>query len=467
MKASRSHVLRQCGSGAFSGAATVYTIPTPQMVQGNFSGLLLHNNLGTDPLGNPVGTGMIYDFSTTTPDGKGGYTRVPFPGNIIPQSRINPVAQMVLSELPAPNQNLGARVPGSNYFAEASAVQSSDQGHLRIDHRITDKDQLFGSLSLSSGSLLNPPALSAANMGALSPGFDLNGLSRFAMLSYTHIWRPTIISETRVAYNRSVQIRTDSDGPLDDYKTYGVGGYDPFSTAAKGGLPTFTLTNYSSLGGPGFDPSDEYSMVYDFIQNLAVNHGTHAFKFGAEFKPVSLPIYQPAVPHGGMTFNNNFTNNPQSAFSGVTGDSIASFELGQPTAFALSTSNFTYQKHYTMAFYGQDDWKATRNLTLNLGLRYELFSPFYDTSTGSGNIVPGPNGTWVYNVASGKNQNEPFSGGEQAFLSAAGVPIAIGQCNKFDCVHFDKLDFGPRPRSGIQVPRLDCDPGSLWYLLQW
>ena len=146
-------------------------------------------------------------------------------------------------------------MPGSNYFAEASAIQNSDQGHLRIDDRISDKDFLFGSLSLSSASLLNPPALSPANMGALAVGFNLNGLARFGMLSYTHIWRPTLITETRVAYNRSVQIRTDSDGTLDDYKTYGIGGYDPFTTAAKGGLPTFTITNYSSLGGPGLTPA--------------------------------------------------------------------------------------------------------------------------------------------------------------------------------------------------------------------
>ena len=74
-------------------------------------------------------------------------------------------------------------------------------------------------------------------------------------------------------------------------------------------------------------------MVYDFIQNVAINHGSHALKFGAEYKPVSLPIYQPAVPHGGMTFNHNFTNNPQAAYSALTGDSIASFLLGHRPGF--------------------------------------------------------------------------------------------------------------------------------------
>jgi outer membrane receptor protein involved in Fe transport len=430
--------------GAFSGAATIYTVPTPAMVKGDFSGLLLNNKLGTDPLGNPVSTGMIYDFNTTTPDGKGGYTRVPFTGNIIPRTMMDPVAMKVLGDLPAPNQNLGSRIPGSNFFAAARAVQDNDQGHLRIDHRITDKDQLFGSLSLSSGSLLNPPALSQANSGALAPGYDLNSLARFGMLSYTRIWTPQIISETRVAYNRSVQIRTDSDGLVDNYKTYGIPGYDPFTTAARGGLPTLAITNYSSLGGPGFNPSDEYSMVYDFIQNVAVNRGTHAMKFGAEYKPVSLPMYQPAVPHGRMTFSQNFTNNPQSAFSANTGDAVASFLLGYPSAFALSSSNFTYQRHYSLGFFAQDDWKATRNLTLNLGLRYELFSPFYDNSTGQGNVVPGPNGTWIYEVAAGKNQNVPFSAGETAFLTGAGVPVMVGQVNKYGGVHFDKMDFGPR-----------------------
>lgn len=426
------------------GTSTLYTIPTPAMIKGDFSSEL-GSLVGTDVLGNPVRQGMIYDFNSTrlNPTGS-GYVRDPFPNNVIPPSMMDPIAVKILSLLPAPNQNLGARVPGSNYFAPALAIQNNDQGNLRVDHRITDKDQLFGSLSWSNGSQLNPPALSTAAGGALAPGYDSTMLSRLAMLSYTRIWTPSILSETRVGYNRSVQLRSDSDTNLDSYKAFGIPGYDPFTTESGGGLPTLLMTNYSNLGGPTFNPSYEYSTVWDFVQNVAINHGKHAFKFGAEYKPVRLPTFQPNVEHGRMTFDKNFTNNPQSAFSGATGDGVASFLLGYPSAFALSSATQTNQQHFAWAFFAQDDWKATRKLTLNLGLRYDLFSPYFDNSSGQANPVQGPDGQWTYEIGAGKNQNLPLSAGETYFLNTAGVPVTRGQVDKYAGVRWDKFDFGPR-----------------------
>jgi hypothetical protein len=439
----RFHSFGAAVPGTF-GTSTLYTIPTAAMVKGDFSGEL-GAVVGTDVLGNPVRQGMIYDFNSTRPNPSGtGFVRDPFPNNMIPTSMMDPVAMKILSLLPAPNQNLGARVPGSNYFAPALAVQGNDQGNLRIDHQITAKDQLFGSLSWSNGSQLNPPALSAAFNGALGPGYDSTLLSRLAMLSYTRIWTPSILSETRVGYNRSVQLRADSDTSLDSYKAFGIPGYDPFTTRVGGGLPNLPITNYSTLGGPNFNPSYEYSDVWDFIQNVAVNHGKHAFKFGAEYKPVWLPTFQPNVQHGRMTFDKNFTANPQTAFTGATGDGIASFLLGYPSAFALSSATLTNQQHFSWAFYGQDDWKVTSKLTLNLGLRYELFSPYFDNNSGQANPVMGPNGQWIYQIGAGKNQNLPLSAGETYFLNTAGIQVIRGQVDKYAGVHWDRFDFGPR-----------------------
>jgi Carboxypeptidase regulatory-like domain/TonB dependent receptor len=432
------------------GASTLYTIPTAAMVRGDFSQLLA-KPIGTDSLGNAVAGGQIYDFLSTTPNGKGGFTRMPFAGNIIPMNRMDPVAMKILSQLPLPNQNLNSAVPGSNYFAPAQAKQNNDQGHLRIDHKFTDRDSLFGSLSWSNGTLLNPPALSQANGGALAPGYSSDLLSRLAMLSYTRIWTPTILTETRVAYTRSVQNRADSDGTIDSYKVYGIPGYDPFTSQAGGGLPTFSIDNYSSLGGPTFNPSYETTNVWSFIQNVAWNRGKHAWKFGAEFRPISLPTFQPNVSHGGMAFTKNFTNNPDPAFSGKTGDGIASFLLGYPSSFRISSTYPSYQKHDTTAFYVQDDWKVTPKLTLNIGLRYELFSPFYDDTTAQGNMVPANNPSgWEFQIGAGKNQNYPLTAGEQAFLAGAGVPVTRGKVSKY-MVPWDKFDFGPRVGIAYQI----------------
>jgi Carboxypeptidase regulatory-like domain len=416
------------------GTSTSYTIPTQAMIQGNFSSELA-----------VAGQNQLYDPLSTTSNGSGGYTRVPFPGNIIPPSRMDPVAKAILSGLPAPNENLNAPVPGSNYYAPALAKEPNDQGNARIDHKISDKDYLFGSVSWSQGQQINPPATGlTVNDGALSPGFVQNQGSRLGMLSYTRIWTPALLSETRVAFTRSVQDRILSTQNQDEYKAYGIPGYDPFTTQAGGGLPDFVITNYSTLGSPDFEPSLENTSVWDFIQNVAVNRGKHAFKFGAEFRPVRLPTFQPNQTFGQMSFTKNMTDNPTPALAGITGDALASFELGYLSQFAYSSPSSIYEAHYAWAFYAQDDWKITPKLTLNLGLRYELFSPFYDNMSGSADIVPANNPSgWAYEVAAGPHENESFAPAQTDILSAAGVPVTIGQVSKY-VVPWDKLDFGPR-----------------------
>jgi hypothetical protein len=417
------------------GASTLYTIPTQAMVQGNFSAEGV----------------TIYDPATTTPNGSGGYTRMPFPNNTIPISRMDPVAAKIVNLLPAPNQNLHSAVPGSNYFAPAEATQNNDQGNARIDHRITDKDMLFGSISWSQGLQLNPPALSTAYDGALAPGYTQTQGSRLAMLSYTHIFTPAILSETRVAFTRSVQVRNQSDVKDDSYKQFGIPGYDPFTTIAGGGLPNLSITGYSSLGSATFEPSYEWTSVWDFIENFAVNRGTHAFKFGAEFRPVRLPTFQQNQTFGQMTFTKNFTNNPNPAFAGTTGDGLATFELGIPSSFAFASPNSTNQAHFAWAFYAQDDWKVTPKLTVNLGVRYELFSPFYDNTNGSGDIIPANNPSgYVYEIGAGRNQNIPLTPGESAFLAGAGIPVTVGQVSKY-VIPWDKFDFGPRVGLAYQL----------------
>ncbi len=364
---------------------------------------------------------------------------------------MDPVAAKILSLLPAPNQNLGAAIPGSNYFAPALAKQNNDQGNARIDHRISDKDSLFGSISWSQGLQLNPPALSTAFDGALGPGYTQTQGSRLGMLSYTRIWTPALLSETRVAFTRSVQVRNQSTQNDDSYKQFGIPGYDPFTTEAAGGLPNFSIANYSSLGSATFEPSYEWTSVWDFVQNVAINRGKHAYKFGAEFRPVRLPTFQPDYTFGQMSFTKNMTNNPNNAYAGTTGDALASFELGYPNNFAFSTPSSANQQHFAWAFFAQDDWKVTPKLTLNLGLRYEIFSPFFDNTSGSANIVPANNPSgWVYEIAAGRNSNAPLSPAVTSILSAAGIPVTVGQVSKY-VVPWDKFDFGPRLGLAYQI----------------
>ena len=155
-------------------------------------------------------------------------------------------------------------------------------------------------------------------------------------------------------------------------------------TVLNGGLPQIQFsgsTGYSQIGANDWLPSKEYSNVWDFIQNVAVNKGTHAFKFGAEYRMIGFPFFQVPYPHGEMNFNSNETAFPSLAngtngvaLNSQTGDPMASFLLGQVNNGQISTNNFISSDKLAWAFYAQDDWKISPKLTVNLGLRYEILS---------------------------------------------------------------------------------------------
>src|SRR5207302_9905819 len=142
--------------------------------------------------------------------------------------------------------------------------------------------------------------------------------------SYTRIWKPTIISETRIGFSRLVTARTQGNSETDEFKAVGIGGYDP-TGPLNGGLPQFGLGRYSQVGANDWLPTKEYSNVWDFIQNVAISKGSHAFKFGAEYRPIKFPFFQVPYPHGEMNLSQDDTAFPSlvNSLNSQTGDPVA------------------------------------------------------------------------------------------------------------------------------------------------
>jgi hypothetical protein len=423
------------------GFTETMTIPRPEFKNGDFSSIL-GNVIGSDPLGNPVREGQIYDFLTTRANPNGsGFVRDPFPNNQIPVNRFDAVAKKLLDQFPAPNQNLNTRLPAGNYFAVTSGQQQNDQADIRVDHRLTEKDSLFGSLSWSEESKFNstplPPDLDHGGFGGQT---ELNQ-GRNAMISHTRVWTPRIISETRVAFSRLITARTQANATEDLFTKYGIGGYNPSGAALNGGLPLLTMDDYlgwNGIGASDWLPTKEYNNVWDFIENVAINRGSHALKFGGEFRPIKFPFFQVPSPHGDMFFGRNRTNNPQDEFANATGDGMASFLLGYPTSGQISTNNFISSEKSAWAFYAQDDWKVTSKLTLNIGLRYELFSPIGERFGRQSNF-DFPSQTLF--IPKGRNQDAPLP---PNFATAfPTVTVSRGQVDKY-LIPWDKTDFSPR-----------------------
>jgi hypothetical protein len=422
-----------------------YTIPTAAERVGNFQSLL-----GSAlPGGGPV-QGTIYD-PLTQATVNGQLTRTPFAGNTIPTNRIDPVAAKILALYPATNQPIvTGGFPANDYFVSTPGSQSTNQGDLRMDHRISDKDSLFGSMSWANTEKANVSPFPGALDGAPFQGASEEDLSRNGMLSYTRVWTPAIISETRAGFTRLVTARTQANASLDEYKALGLAGYDP-STSINGGLPQIQFcsssfqaqycgTNYSQIGANSWLPSKEYSNVWDFIQNVSITKGTHALKFGAEFRTIKFPFFQVPYPHGELYFGPQETAYPTSTYggSGQTGDAMASFLLGKVNWGQMSTNNFIASEKLGYAGYAQDDWKITPKLTLSLGVRYEIFSPISEKFGRQSNF---DFQTMTLFIPAGKDQNTPLPPGFATTFP--NVKVSVGQVSKY-LIPWDKTNIGPR-----------------------
>jgi hypothetical protein len=442
--------IQNLGYGGF------YTIPTPAMINGDFSAI-------PSPLYDPTTTacssGCIPGTLTAQPGATPVYTRTPYTNNQIPVSQMDPVARKMAALYPAPNTAASnCAVAGAGcFYAVTPGKLVTDQGDGRVDYHMNDSNSIFGTISWSDTSKSSVQPF----QGALDGG-DFNGVSevdlgRNAMVSWTHIFSPTLVNEARVGFSRLVTQRTQANANIDEFKAIGIGGYDPTTAAgSNGGLPQFGLGRYRQVGANDWLPTKEYNNEWDLIENLSLTKGTHSLKFGGEFRELHFPFFQVPFPHGEMNFARTETAYPALSAQNAalnnsnTGDEFASFMLGAIDTGQISTTNFISSTKQGYAAYVQDTWKITSKLTLNLGVRYELFSPIgeqfgrqssFDLQTLTLLIPKGPN----QNAPLPPNFNAPVTVNGVTFPALFTTPIKVsrGQVSKY-IIPWDKTDIGPR-----------------------
>ena len=444
------------GSVQNLGYSGFLTIPTAAMKKGDFSSEL-GGVIGSDPIsGSSIAQGVIYDPLSTVYNSSGApVSRTPFVGNMIPQTRMDPAFAKILQEYPATNQPIKTGTyPANDYFYVTPGKQVTDQGDGRVDYHISNKDSLFGSLSWANTSKADGVPFPGALDGSPFNGAGEIDLSRNAQMSYTRVWSPSLISETRVGFTRLVTSRLGANPSTDLFAQFGIGGYNPTTaTANNGGLPQIGFSNgYSQTGANDWIPTKEFNNVWDFIQNVALNKGSHALKFGVEFRPIKFPFFQVPDPHGNIGYNQNETAFPLTtkgstgaAINTVTGDPIASALLGQIDSGNISTTNFVSSQKVAYAGYAQDDWRVNSKLTINLGLRYELWSPIDERFGHQANFDL--QSLTLY-IPKGPNQDLPLP---PNFATAfPTINVSRGQVAS-TLIPWDKFDFGPRLGVAYQV----------------
>ena len=425
-----------------------YTIPTDAERLGNFSGT-------GSPIYDPTTTVCTSGCAPGTLNVLSGqspvFTRNAYAGNQLPTTQIDPVAAKLTALFPKTNQVING-FPTNDYYTVTPGSLNTDQGDGRVDFHLNDANSIFGSISWTNTyKLSTPPFPGALDNGGFG-GNSESDLGRNGNLSWSHIFSPSLVNEARVGFSRLVTARTQANANTDLYKQFGIGGYDP-TTTLNGGLPNLNMARYSGIGASNWLPTKEYNNEWDLIDNVTLNKGKHSIKMGAEFRQLHFPFFQVPQPHGEMDFQRTETAFPSltgALTPSTTGDGFASFMIGAIDTNQISSTNFISSTKQGYAGYVQDNWKVSPKLTLNLGVRYELFSPIGE-QFGRQSTFNLQNLT-LY-IPKGRNQdaalppnfNAPavINGVTYPALFKTPITISRGQVNSY-LIPWDKTDVGPR-----------------------
>jgi hypothetical protein len=304
------------------------------------------------------------DFSELLPD-----TQLfdPISGNAYANNQVpvSPViANYIAKYLPLPN------LPNNNFVSSPIEVDREDQGIVRVDHRIGEKDTIYGSYIVDDLSQNFPfQIVNGASTGGNVPigsGFNTLIRTQLGSLNWVHNFGPTVLNEFVFAGNRSATLQSV---PHDTTPPSALGFTNVSPDDPAGTAPPVITTPSFNLGPSPQGPTKLHDATFHFQDSLSVTRGRHNFKFGADIRRVRNNFDFDFDNNGVFDFgvNQNFTGSPLADFVGGFFDNYSQFSRA---IYGIRTTSWH--------FYGQDSWKLSRRLTLSYGLRYEYNSPLQD-----------------------------------------------------------------------------------------
>ncbi len=333
-----------------NGITYVTTVPTAAMRAGDLTGLA-----------------QVYDPATTQAIGNGVYTRQAFAGNRIPANRIDPAAAKLLAALPLPTTS-GLF---NNYVVSPVQPVTTNRLDFRHDLNISEKDNLFARFSRFTYAYQYPGPFPAPIIGSTTfQNSDKSTLGYGAGLGETHVFSGRFVNEFRAGYNRIFDVLSPYVKDSSVNSQFGLGGIP--AQPGLGGLPQMTIAGFTTLGEATFLPNSKISETITLQDNVSLILGRHTLKTGFMYRWVRSWYNISSSARGTYTFSGGFSQDPQNRSR--TGTGIADFLLGIPSGAGISnflSGDIRYK--YAGAFI-QDDWKLTTRLTLNLGLRYEIWT---------------------------------------------------------------------------------------------
>jgi len=345
------------------GVTRTRTVALPAWRQGDFSALLRQVGTAGQPL-------PIYDPA-------GGSLQV-FPGNRIPVSRLDSGAVKTLALVPLPNRPPDNPITqGGNW--QQNSVNPTDRVHhtIRIDHSLNDHTRIFGRYLLTTPDLGDTGG--TRGFGDLDPdGINLRNRRQNLALNLARVFSPNFFVNARYGFAK-VKVRRTAIGFEKDWPAQlGLRG------VAQDAFPRFNMNNglvpTTDIGTPGTQANGGDVNNWELHSDFDLIRGSHSLKFGGSYNRYIGDGFARKNPSGLFAMATRGTQGRTAAGALIanTGVTVGDFLLGRPDQVAADLSRDFHKRSYYYGVYFQDDWRISKRLTLNLGIRYDAESPYYD-----------------------------------------------------------------------------------------
>jgi hypothetical protein len=353
-------------------------VPTVAMREGNFS----DNPFGqpnTITLNNPYTNAPFQCAGTTAlPAGANGTQAAGTPCNIIPASLINPISQKLINLYPLPNADNAAL--GYNYVSEPVRKLNEGKFDIRLDENFSNKDSLFARFSYDQATSYVPGgAPGLAEAGAFASNQGIINHARNAAVSETHLFSPSTVNQFSAGYNRIFDYITSQGSYTCAAQSYGIPGANLGGESC--GLTSMQMDGgYWSLGDRGYTPFQGGTNVFSVSDTLDMVRGNHDIRIGGAIRANQMNVLAEGFQDGYWIFSGAYA-----------GDSEADLLLGLPS-LAIHDQTFdgdvTGRRWKLFRPFAEDNWRVTKNLTLNLGLAWALVTPITEVANRQADFDP-------------------------------------------------------------------------------
>lgn len=303
---------------------------------------------------------------------------------------VDPTAQQLLALYPLPNLNTSSEgVPGSftygaNYIGHPKETQDSDEGAVRIDHRFSDADNVYGHLVIFDLRQNRPGIFSVASPIADGTNDSTSGVNldrgTSITMAWVHMFRPNIVNDGHFSFTRVASHNIQATLGQNVNSQYGLNGI-PIYPGLSGGLPEIDISGMQLLGSPMWLPQNQFAQIWQLKDAVTFIKGSHSLKMGVEWRRDADNFSDLCCIRGNYGFNSQYT-----------GQGITDFLMGLPNHAELENLDIARIYRNGWNWFVSDSWRVNQKLTLNYGVRYEYSSPLFERNNHETNFGPNLNG---------------------------------------------------------------------------